>query len=34
MVQVAVISCLPALPLVFLVLPFAEVLKLIAGIVI
>jgi hypothetical protein len=34
MVQVAVISCLPALPLVFLVLPFAEVLKLIAGAVI
>lgn len=32
-VQVAVISCLPALPLVFIVLPFAEVLKLVAGVV-
>jgi hypothetical protein len=33
LVQTAVISCLPALPLAFLVLPFGEVLKLAVGIV-
>jgi hypothetical protein len=33
LVRVAVIACLPALPLLFLVLPFMEVLKLLAGII-
>ncbi|MCW3476591.1 hypothetical protein [Limobrevibacterium gyesilva] len=33
LLQVAVVTCLPALPLVFLVLPFAEVLKLLAGVI-
>lgn len=33
MIQVAVIACLPGLPLAFLVLPFAEVLRLLAGVV-
>lgn len=33
LVQVAIVSCLPALPLLFLVLPFMEVLKLLAGVV-
>lgn len=31
--QVAVITCLPGLPLVFLILPFAEVMKLLLGVV-
>jgi hypothetical protein len=31
--QVAVIACLPGVPLAFLLLPIAEVLKLLAGIV-
>jgi hypothetical protein len=33
LVRVAIIACLPALPLMFLVLPFIEVLKLLAGII-
>jgi hypothetical protein len=33
LVWVAVIACLPALPLLFLVLPFMEVLKLLGGII-
>jgi hypothetical protein len=33
LVQVAIVSCLPALPLIFLVLPFMEVMKLLAGVV-
>jgi hypothetical protein len=33
LVQVAVIACLPGVPLVFLVLPIADVLKLLAGVV-
>jgi hypothetical protein len=33
LVRVAIITCFPALPLLFLVLPFAEVLKLLAGII-
>jgi hypothetical protein len=33
MVQTAAIACLPALPLAFLVLPFGEVLNLLAGVV-
>jgi hypothetical protein len=32
-VRVAIITCLPALPLLFMVLPFMEVLKLLAGII-
>jgi hypothetical protein len=32
--QVAVIACLPGLPLAFLVLPFAEVLKLLVGVIV
>ncbi|HQT77229.1 MAG: hypothetical protein B7Z80_06000 [Rhodospirillales bacterium 20-64-7] len=34
LIQVTVIACLPAVPLVFLLLPFAEVLKLLVGIII
>lgn len=34
LIQVALIACLPGLPLVLLVLPFAEVLSLLAGIVV
>lgn len=33
LIQVAVIACLPGVPLTFLVLPFAEVLRLLAGVV-
>jgi hypothetical protein len=33
LVQVAVIACLPGLPLVLLVLPFAQVLSLLAGVI-
>ncbi|MBS0559988.1 MAG: hypothetical protein JSR21_08040 [Proteobacteria bacterium] len=33
LIQVAIVSCLPALPLIFLVLPFAEVLKLVIGVI-
>jgi hypothetical protein len=33
LIQVAIVSCLPALPLIFLVLPFMEVMKLLAGVV-
>jgi hypothetical protein len=33
LVQTAVVSCLPALPLAFLVLPFGAVLQLVVGIV-
>ena len=33
LIQVAVIACLPGLPLTFLILPFAEVLRLLAGVV-
>jgi len=33
LVQVAIVSSLPALPLMFLVLPFMQVLKLLAGVV-
>jgi hypothetical protein len=33
LIQVAVIACLPGLPLVFLVLPVADVLKLLAGVI-
>ncbi len=33
LIQVALIACLPGLPLALLVLPFAEVLKLLAGVV-
>ena len=32
-VRVAIIACLPALPLMFLVLPFMEVLKILAGVI-
>ena len=33
LVQVAMVTCLPALPLMFLVLPFMEVLKILAGVI-
>jgi hypothetical protein len=33
LVQVALISCMPGLPLAFLVLPFTDVLKLLAGVI-
>ena len=33
LIQVAVIACLPGLPLTFLILPFADVLRLLAGVV-
>ena len=33
LINVAIIACLPALPLMFLVLPFMEVLKLLAGVI-
>jgi hypothetical protein len=33
LINVAIIACLPALPLMFLVLPFTEVLKLLAGVI-
>jgi hypothetical protein len=32
LIRVAIIACLPALPLLFLVLPFMDVLKLLAGV--
>jgi len=34
LIQVALIACLPGLPLAFLVLPFAEVLKLLMGVIV
>jgi hypothetical protein len=33
LVQVAIVACLPGLPLMFLVLPFMDVLKLMAGVI-
>ena len=33
LIQVAIVACLPGLPLVLLVLPFAEVLKLLLGVI-
>jgi hypothetical protein len=33
LVRVAIISCFPGLPLMFLVVPFMEVLKLMAGVI-
>ncbi|HEX2940054.1 MAG TPA: hypothetical protein VHO91_03340 [Rhodopila sp.] len=34
LIQVTIIACLPAAPLVFLLLPFAEVMKLLVGIIV
>jgi hypothetical protein len=34
LLQVAVVACLPGIPLLFLALPVAEVVKLLAGIVV
>ncbi len=33
LIQVAIIACLPGLPLALLLLPFAEILRLLAGVV-
>jgi hypothetical protein len=33
LIQVAIVACLPGLPLLFLVLPFREVLKLLIGVI-